>query len=112
MANDLCTEKITDITGTPLMPGDRERCKGNGEHDGFPLCCDECDYFLDCYPEYITDRMVGYTITLDDVDAALQAIKERMKKTRTYTFDEVIEELGFTHDELDAIPDAALELDE
>ena len=36
-----------------LTPGDRDGCLGNGEH-GYECCCDECDYFLACYPEYDT----------------------------------------------------------
>ena len=37
-----------DITGTPLSPGDLKRCKGNGGHSGYPLCCDECSYLSAC----------------------------------------------------------------
>ena len=38
-----------DITGTPLSPGHPATCEGNGEHEGYPLCCDECDYLKACY---------------------------------------------------------------
>ena len=44
-------EKIIDITGVELMPGIPAVCPGNGEH-GFECCCDECDYFLLCFPEF------------------------------------------------------------
>ena len=44
-------EKDIDITGVELTPGDPTVCLGNGEQ-GFACCCDECDYFLFCYPEY------------------------------------------------------------
>lgn len=37
-----------DITGTPLLPGNPKRCKGNGGHSGYPLCCDECSYLSAC----------------------------------------------------------------
>lgn len=37
-----------DITGTPLSPGNPKRCKGNGGHRGYPLCCDECSYLSAC----------------------------------------------------------------
>ncbi len=42
---------------TILSPGDPDRCKGNGEavdDNGKPVecCCDECDHFLLCFPEY------------------------------------------------------------
>ena len=49
---------IIDSTGTVLKPGNRGKdCYGNGEHrdkDGYIIecCCDECDYFLECFPMY------------------------------------------------------------
>ena len=46
------SDKIFDVTGAELAPGDREHCQGNGEHPDFEICCDNCDYFLKCYPEY------------------------------------------------------------
>ena len=44
-------EKIMDITGIELTPGNPAVCLGNGEQ-GFGCCCDECDYFLLCFPEF------------------------------------------------------------
>ena len=44
-------KKVIDITGIELMPGEPTVCLGNGEH-GFECCCDECDYFLRCFPEF------------------------------------------------------------
>jgi len=46
-------EKIVDITGVELTPGDPDMCLGNGKHvdeNGEPIecCCDECDYLLLC----------------------------------------------------------------
>ena len=49
---------IIDVTGIELTPGNNgEDCKGNGKHlgeNGNPIecCCDECDYFLLCFPEF------------------------------------------------------------
>ena len=43
--------KIIDITGIELMPGEPTVCLGNGER-GFVCCCDECDYYLLCFPEF------------------------------------------------------------
>ena len=40
-----------DITGVELAPGEPLVCLGNGEQ-GFECCCDECDYFLLCFPEF------------------------------------------------------------
>ena len=45
-------KKIIDVTGAELKPGEPENCQGNGEHPGFEICCDECDYFLKCFPEW------------------------------------------------------------
>ena len=32
-------------------PGGKE-CLGNGHWPGYECCCDECDHYLDCFPEY------------------------------------------------------------
>lgn len=37
-------------TGEKLAPGNPEACAGNVERGGH--CCDECDYFLKCFPEF------------------------------------------------------------
>ncbi len=44
-------EKIIDITGVELTPGNSAVCLGNGGQ-GFECCCDACDYFLLCFPEF------------------------------------------------------------
>ena len=44
-------KKVIDITGIELTPGEPAVCLGNGEQ-GFECCCDECDYFLLCFPEF------------------------------------------------------------
>ncbi len=43
--------KWVDISGTELTPGEPTVCLGNGEK-GFACCCDECDYYLLCFPEF------------------------------------------------------------
>ena len=46
-------EPIIDITETPLIPSPQgEQCPRNGEHPEYECCCDECDYFLYCFPQY------------------------------------------------------------
>ena len=40
-----------DITGIKLSPGKPADCLGNGEQD-FECCCDECDHYLLCFPEF------------------------------------------------------------
>jgi hypothetical protein len=44
-------KRVMDITGVELMPGEPGVCLGNGEQ-GFECCCDECDYYLLCFPEF------------------------------------------------------------
>jgi len=44
-------KKETDITGIELTPGEPAVCLGNGKQ-GFECCCDECDFFLLCFPEF------------------------------------------------------------
>ena len=49
---------IIDITGIILTPGNGGNdCLGNGEHTDengnlIECCCDECDYYLECYPKF------------------------------------------------------------
>ena len=45
------SKKIIDVTGVELTPGAPSVCLGNG-NQGFECCCDECDYFLLCFPEF------------------------------------------------------------
>ena len=49
-------EKVMDSTGVELTPGKPSICLGNGEQ-GFECCCDECDFFLFCYPEYAPENI-------------------------------------------------------
>ena len=44
-------KKVIDVTGVELMPGEPTVCLGNGEQ-GFECCCDECDFYLLCFPEF------------------------------------------------------------
>lgn len=37
--------------GPELLPGEPDFCDGNGQHPAYECCCDNCDYFLDCFPE-------------------------------------------------------------
>ncbi len=43
--------EIDPWTGAELKPGDPEICQGNGKDPRFEICCDECDFFLACYPD-------------------------------------------------------------
>ena len=49
--NKSVPKRAIDVTGTELTPGKPTLCLGNGKQ-GFECCCDECDYFLLCFPEY------------------------------------------------------------
>ena len=51
MSNNDIPRKIIDITGVELTPGEPDICLGNGEQ-GFECCCDECNYYLLCFPEF------------------------------------------------------------
>ena len=44
-------KEAIDVTGVALTPGEPAACLGNGEQ-GLECCCDECDYFLLCFPEF------------------------------------------------------------
>lgn len=51
-------KKVIDVTGVELTPGEPAVCLGNGEQ-GFECCCDECDYYLLCFPEFELLREKG-----------------------------------------------------
>ena len=63
-------EKIIDITGVELTSGKPTVCLGNGEQ-GFECCCDECDYFLLCFPEF-DDQIKEENITPSKNDTKKQ----------------------------------------
>ena len=44
-------KRAIDVTGVELLPGDPAVCLGNGEQ-GCECCCDECDYYLLCFPQF------------------------------------------------------------
>ncbi len=44
---------MIDPTGILLTPSFHgEDCLGNGDHPEYECCCDECDYYLDCFPDW------------------------------------------------------------
>ena len=67
-------KKVVDITGVELTPGEPAVCLGNGER-GFECCCDECDYYLLCFPEFYP-KSKEENIAMDSCGRAL---KERFE---------------------------------
>ena len=49
--NKKIPKKVIDIIGIELTPGEPTVCLGNSEQGG-ECCCDECDYYLFCFPEF------------------------------------------------------------
>ena len=46
-------KQIIDVTGVPLTPSRQGRkCLGNGENPDYDCLCDECNYYLYCFPQY------------------------------------------------------------
>ena len=46
---------LIDPTGTVLTPSYHgERCLGNGIHPDIKCFCDECDFYLVCFPDWET----------------------------------------------------------
>ncbi|MBQ7358363.1 MAG: hypothetical protein IJW65_06485 [Clostridia bacterium] len=70
-------KKVIDVTGTELTPGEPTVCLGNGER-GFECCCDECDYFLVCFPEF--DLKNEEDIREIEVPPPSKRLKIRMKR--------------------------------
>lgn len=74
-----CDDLIDPYTGVLLWPGQPDRCPGNGKNPDIECCCDECDYYLECYPEAEEDL---FAALMDKVAEArgeqLQAEAERL----------------------------------
>ena len=51
-AEEKIPETVSDSSGAVLTPGKPQTCEGNGSNDAYEICCDECDWFLACFPEY------------------------------------------------------------
>ena len=46
---------IIDVTGIPLIPGNRGKdCPGSWEYAGLDCCCNECDYMMCCLDTHDT----------------------------------------------------------
>ena len=46
-------EERLDPTGILLTPSYHgEECLGNGEHPDYECCCDECPFYLACFPNW------------------------------------------------------------
>lgn len=84
---------VKDPTGAVLAPGNPESCQGNGEDPRFEICCDNCDYFLACFPEYRNgvDEALKY---LRHLKAYEKAMEEYKQNPTTYTHEDVMKELG------------------
>ncbi|MBR6768520.1 MAG: hypothetical protein IKM34_03425 [Clostridia bacterium] len=65
-------KKTFYITGIELMPGEPAVCLGNREQ-GFECCCDECDYYLLCFPEF--DPKIKEDIAIDKDNSTIQIEK-------------------------------------
>lgn len=50
-AEEKILETVSDSSGAVLTPGKPQTCEGNGSNDSYEICCDECDWFLACFPE-------------------------------------------------------------
>jgi hypothetical protein len=81
-----------DPTGAELMPGDPECCQGNGEDPRFEICCDECDHYLACFPEY-QGEVDEALEDLRDLKAAERALEEHQKNPVTYSHEEAMKML-------------------
>ena len=44
---------IDPSIGILLVPSFHgEACPGNGENPEYECCCDECDFYLECFPDW------------------------------------------------------------
>lgn len=78
-----------------------ERCRHNGENADYEIACDECPYFLTCFPDwqYLADRY-GYsdekniysikTSSDEDLEAFLRADAESVSEIDLQVMEELI----------------------
>lgn len=49
-----------DVSGVLLTPSDHGAlCAGNGKHEGVECCCDECNDYLTCFPDWKERASIG-----------------------------------------------------
>ena len=64
-------KKVIDVTGIELTPGEPDVCLGNGEQ-GLECCCDECDYYLLCFPEFDPENTEDLDKVLEKYDSPME----------------------------------------
>ena len=82
MNNNDIPRKIIDITGVELTPAEPAVCLGNGEQ-GFECCCDECDYFLLCFPGFDSK---SETINKTEIPPPYDVINKKEPKFGSFCF--------------------------
>ena len=49
---------IDPSSGVELRPSYHgQDCPGNGEHPGIECCCDNCDHYLSCFPDWAPGKI-------------------------------------------------------
>ena len=74
-------KRVIDITGVELMPGEPAVCLGNGEQ-GFECCCDECDYYLFCFPEFHPKGKEENIAMGSSLRSAFESLTLKCKRTK------------------------------
>lgn len=59
---------VRNGNGELLCPGHPKMCLHSGDFELFECACDECDHFLECYPEH-----------QGELEEALKQLRERTK---------------------------------
>ena len=62
MVGDVILDRfIDDCTGIILIPSPHGNdCPGNGRRPGLECCCDACDFYLICFPDWASWSEAGY----------------------------------------------------
>ena len=91
--------KIIDVSGIELTPGKPTECKGNGKHEGYECCCDECDYLEQCFPEPEFDEPEDLQIPDERSYITLQQLTEALSNDTVISLcDRTIEEVVYQGD--------------
>ena len=77
--NKSVQEKIIDITGVELTPRKTTVCLGN-DNWGFECCCNECDHYLLCFPEFALKNEEE----IDDIELPLPSKRHKIQMNRLF----------------------------
>ena len=57
-----------------------DNCQGNGEHPDYEICCDNCNWYLACFPEAMPKKKTMYKLVFEYADGRKGVCIEKGKE--------------------------------